>query len=68
MADAGDRWIPAQLCTRDCLEHHDVMSDRHVNRAKEAIPKEYHVDYDDKQADKIFDVLVESFEEIHVTT
>ena len=44
------------------------MSDRHVNRAKEAIPKEYHVDYDDKQADKIFDVLVESFEEIHVTT
>ena len=54
-------------CARESLEHHGVTPDRHVNLAKEGVPKEYHVDYDDEQADEMFDVLVESVEEIHAT-
>jgi len=40
-------------CAKACLADHDVEPDEHVNLAAEGVPKEYHTDYDDEQADEL---------------
>lgn len=45
-------------CARQSLEQHDVDPDTHVNLAKQGVPKEYHTDYDDEQADALYADLV----------
>ena len=54
-------------CARQSLERHDVTPDSHVNLAAEGVPKEYHTDYDDAQADDLFDDLVEELEGMTAT-
>ena len=54
-------------CARKCLEQHDVTPDRHVNLAKRGVPKEYHTDYDEDQAQELFDELVEEIERVEAT-
>jgi uncharacterized metal-binding protein len=44
-------------CARKSLENHEVSPDRHVNLAKRGVPKEYHTDYDDDQAEELFEEL-----------
>jgi len=40
-------------CAKACLADHDVEPDEHVNLAAEGVPKEYHADYDDEQAEQL---------------
>jgi uncharacterized metal-binding protein len=54
-------------CARASLEQHDVTPDRHVNLAKQGVPKEYHVDYDDDQAADLYEDLVDEVEDITAT-
>jgi len=49
-------------CARKSLESHDVTPDRHVNLAERGVPKEYHTDYDDEQAEALYDDLVQAVE------
>ncbi|NIC00161.1 putative zinc-binding protein [Halobacterium sp. R2-5] len=49
-------------CARKSLEQHGVTPDRHVNLAKRGVPKEYHTDYDDEQAEALYEDLVEEAE------
>ncbi|CQH56994.1 DGC domain protein [Halobacterium hubeiense] len=49
-------------CARKSLEQHDVTPDRHVNLAERGVPKEYHTDYDDEQAEALYDDLVQAVE------
>ncbi|WP_353633903.1 putative zinc-binding protein [Halobacterium sp. NMX12-1] len=49
-------------CARKSLEQHDVTPDRHVNLAERGVPKEYHTDYDDEQAEDLYDDLVQAVE------
>jgi uncharacterized metal-binding protein len=49
-------------CARKSLEHHGVTPDCHVNLAKRGVAKEYHTDYDDDQADAVFEALVDEVE------
>ncbi|SFS07978.1 Uncharacterized protein, contains metal-binding DGC domain [Halomicrobium zhouii] len=46
-------------CAKQSLAKHDVTPDAHVNLAAEGVPKEYHTDYDDEQAGKLFEELVQ---------
>ncbi|QLC35081.1 putative zinc-binding protein (plasmid) [Halarchaeum sp. CBA1220] len=54
-------------CARKSLENHDVTPDRHVNLAKQGVPKEYHTDYDDDQAEELFEDLRTELEELEAT-
>jgi uncharacterized metal-binding protein len=54
-------------CARKSLEQQDVTPDRHVNLAKQGVPKEYHADYDKDQATELFDEFVDEVNEIEVT-
>ncbi|WP_415378890.1 putative zinc-binding protein [Halosimplex sp. TS25] len=54
-------------CARTCLDDHGVAPDYHVNLAAEGVPKEYHTDYDDDQADELFDGLVDEVERLDAT-
>lgn len=54
-------------CARKSLENHDVTPNCHVNLAKRGVPKQYHVDYDDDQAEELFDALVDEVKNIEVT-
>ncbi|GAB3671226.1 putative zinc-binding protein [Halopiger thermotolerans] len=49
-------------CARQCLEQHDVEPDLHYMLAAEGVPKEYHTDYDEEQADELFDELAADIE------
>jgi uncharacterized metal-binding protein len=53
-------------CARNSLEQHDVTPDRHVNLAKRGVPKEYHTDYDDEQADELFSELRQELADLEV--
>lgn len=55
-------------CARKSLDQHDVAPDRHVNLAKQGIPKEYHTDYDEERAEELFDELADEVEELKVNT
>lgn len=46
-------------CAKKSLEQHDVTPTRHINPAKKGVTKEYHTDYDDKQAAQLYDELVD---------
>ncbi|WP_459193249.1 putative zinc-binding protein [Halosimplex sp. J119] len=54
-------------CARKCLDDHGVTPDHHVNLAKEGVPKEYHTDYDDEQADQLFADLADEVERVDAT-
>ena len=54
-------------CARESLEQHDVTPDRHVNLAKRGVPKEYHTDYDDEQAEDLYEELVREVEALAPT-
>lgn len=54
-------------CARKSLANHDVTPDAHVNLATKGVPKEYPVDYDDDQADGMFDHLLEEIERVSAT-
>ncbi|WP_225336527.1 putative zinc-binding protein [Halomicrobium urmianum] len=54
-------------CARKSLEGHDVTPDRHVNLAKRGVPKEYHADYDDEQAEELYGDLLGEIEELAPT-
>lgn len=54
-------------CARKSLEQHDVTPDRHINLAKRGVPKEYHADYDDEQAEDLYDDLVQEAEQLTPT-
>ncbi len=54
-------------CARKSLEGHGVTPDRHVNLAKRGVPKEYHTDYDDEQAEDLYEDLVEEAEALAPT-
>ncbi|WP_372479171.1 putative zinc-binding protein [Halomicrobium sp. HM KBTZ05] len=54
-------------CARNSLERHDVTPDRHVNLAKRGVAKEYHTDYDDDQAERLFEDLRATVEELTTT-
>ncbi|WP_436922910.1 putative zinc-binding protein [Halosimplex amylolyticum] len=54
-------------CARTCLDDHGVTPDYHVNLAAEGVAKEYHTDYDDEQAERLFDDLVEGVERVEAT-
>ncbi|GAA0272682.1 putative zinc-binding protein [Halobacterium noricense] len=54
-------------CARKSLEQHDVTPDRHVNLAERGVPKEYHTDYDDEQAEDLYDDLVREVEQLTPT-
>jgi len=43
---------------RTSLEQHDVTPDRYVNLAEIGVPKEYHTDSGDAQADERYSDLV----------
>ena len=49
-------------CARQCLENHDVEPDLHYDLSQEGVPKEYHTDYDDNQAEGVREMLVEAVE------
>lgn len=51
-------------CARESLEQHDVTPNRHVNLAKQGVPKEYHTDYDEERAAVLFEDLVETVEDM----
>lgn len=51
-------------CARKSLAQHGVTPDAHVNLAMEGAPKEYHTDYDDEQAEAMFDELVAEIDRI----
>lgn len=51
-------------CARTCLEQHDVTPDRHVNLAERGVPKEYHTDYDDEQAEELYADLLDDIERL----
>jgi uncharacterized metal-binding protein len=51
-------------CAKECLDQHDVTPDRHVTLAAEGVPKEYHTDYDETQAETLFEDLAEAAEEL----
>jgi uncharacterized metal-binding protein len=40
-------------CAKACLARHDVEPDRHFELSSMGVPKEYHADYDDEQADAV---------------
>lgn len=46
-------------CARTCLANHGVAPDEHVNLAKQGVPKQFHADYDDAQADELYADLVD---------
>ncbi|QGA82390.1 putative zinc-binding protein [Halomicrobium sp. LC1Hm] len=54
-------------CARNSLERHDVTPDRHVNLAKRGVAKEHHTDYDDDQAERLFEDLRATVEELTTT-
>lgn len=47
-------------CARQCLENHDVEPDLHYDLSQEGVPKEYHTDYDDEQAEQIREMLIQA--------
>lgn len=51
-------------CARKSLERHDVTPDRHVNLAERGVPKEYHADYDDEQAEEMYDAVAAEIEAV----
>ncbi|EMA33366.1 putative zinc-binding protein [Halobiforma nitratireducens] len=51
-------------CTKACLDNHDVSPDRHYNLATMGVPKEYHTDYDQEQADELLAELTADIEEL----
>jgi len=55
-------------CAKQSLANHGVTPDSHVNLAAEGVPKEYHTDYDDEQADELFDQLVAKVERVASTS
>lgn len=55
-------------CTKASLANHDVEPDLHYMLAAEGVPKEYHVDYDDEQADELFDEVAEAVERLAAET
>ncbi|WP_336003376.1 putative zinc-binding protein [Halorientalis halophila] len=54
-------------CARECLDDHGVTPDRHVNLAKRGVAKEYHTDYDDEQADELYEKLVDAVADVAAT-
>ncbi|MFC7141532.1 putative zinc-binding protein [Halosimplex aquaticum] len=54
-------------CARACLDDHGVTPDYHVNLAEEGVPKEYHTDYDDEQAERLFDEVADEVERVDAT-
>ena len=49
-------------CTKACLGRHDVEPDRHFMLAEHGVAKEYHTDYEDEDADRLREMLIEEIE------
>lgn len=49
-------------CANQCLDRYDVEPDRHVMLAEYDVAKEYHTDYDDEDAERLRDMLIEEIE------
>lgn len=54
-------------CAKESLAKHGVTPDSHVDLAAEGVPKEYHTDYDDEQAENLFETLVREVERVDAT-
>ncbi|WP_049928046.1 putative zinc-binding protein [Halopiger goleimassiliensis] len=54
-------------CAKACLADHDVEPDRHYMLAAEGVPKEYHTDYDDQQAEELLETLTADVERLAET-
>jgi uncharacterized metal-binding protein len=54
-------------CARKSLEEHDETPDCHVNLAKRGVPKEFHADYKDAQAARLYEDLLDEIEELKAT-
>ena len=51
-------------CTKACLDRHDVEPDRHFMLAEHGVAKEYHTDYDEGDAERLREMLVDAVDEL----
>ncbi|WP_123537522.1 putative zinc-binding protein [Halosimplex salinum] len=54
-------------CARESLEGHGVTPDSHVNLAERGVAKEYHTEYDEEQAEALYEELVDEVERVAST-
>ncbi|ADB61405.1 DGC domain protein [Haloterrigena turkmenica DSM 5511] len=55
-------------CTKQCLDRHDVTPDRHYMLAEHGVAKEYHTDYNDEDAERLRQMLVEEIGDLQLET
>lgn len=46
-------------CARQCLNRHDVSPDHHYVLTEHGVDKEFHVDYDEAEADEVLERILE---------
>lgn len=51
-------------CAKHCLEQHDVSPDLHYELSREGVSKEYHAEYDEKEAVELRKRLTEDIHEL----